>query len=87
MVLEILTVFCSNLNVSDDRDVFRVPCLGGSRKIEAAGDRDRSIDHDHLIVEDSVFVVRHDVDAGGEEDGGHGIRVRLLAGVYDDLYR
>ena len=69
----------------DDQEVLRVLLLGRLGEVERAGDHDRPVNEDDLVVGDSVLVVDVGRDAGVRQKGRRRVLLGLLALVENRL--
>jgi len=88
VALPVFEVGFGQLLRADDQEVLRVLLLGGLCEIERAGDDDRTVDEDDLVVGNGVLFVDVGRDAGMRQKGRRRVPLGLLTLVEDrlDLY-
>ena len=72
MALPVFEVGFGQLLRTDDQEVLRVLFLGGLCEVERAGDDDRPVDEDDLVVGNGVLFVDVGRDAGIRQKGRSG---------------
>ena len=85
MALPVFEVRLGELFRADDQQVLRVLLLGRLGEVERAGDYDRPVDDDDLVVGDGMPGVDVGRDAGVRQKGGRRVLLGLLALVEDCL--
>lgn len=71
---------------ADDQQVLGIFLLGGLGEIEGAGNHNRPVDEDDLVVGDGVLAVDVGGDAGVPEKGERGVSLAPLTLVEDHLH-
>ena len=86
MVEPVVEVQFGELFRADDQQVLGILLLSGSGEIEGAGDHDRPVDEDDLVVGDGMLGINVGGDAGVHEKGERRVSLVLLTLVEDHLY-